>query len=297
MSITFRNYTSKPLHTPDYEKVREFLIRINSDKFHELRMPWGAWEWNVTHQNLDRTNLDKIGLWEDSAEIVALAMYESVLGEGFLIAAPGYESLKPELVKYAKENLRNDEGKLKILICDGDYDFARIARDNSFRPTQEKDNNAVLDIDKMPHYSLPEGFSFASMAEGWNYEQYNRVMRRSFRGDENPEYNEEIAATRKLMLSSPMIIPELVVAVVAPSGNYASHCGMWYKPGEFYCYVEPVATDPNYRKLGLGKAVVLEAISRCAKLGAKQAMVGSSQQFYYNIGFNPVKTMTYWELT
>jgi len=71
---------------------------------------------------------------------------------------------------------------------------------------------------------------------------------------------------------------------------------MWYRPGDFYCYVEPVATDPDYRKIGLGKAAVLEAARRCGKLGAKQAVVGSNQQFYYNIGFYPVYTMTYWEL-
>lgn len=106
----------------------------------------------------------------------------------------------------------------------------------------------------------------------------------------------KVIAMRKQMLSSSMIIPELVVSVAAPDGNYVAHCGMWYRPGDFYCYVEPVATDPDYRKIGLGKAAVLEAARRCGKLGAKQAVVGSNQQFYYNIGFYPVYTMTYWEL-
>ena len=41
---------------------------------------------------------------------------------------------------------------------------------------------------------------------------------------------------------------------------------------------------------GLGKAVVLEAVKRCGQMGAKTALVGSSQQFYYNIGFYPIHT-------
>ncbi|HBP38077.1 MAG TPA: GNAT family N-acetyltransferase, partial [Clostridiales bacterium] len=54
------------------------------------------------------------------------------------------------------------------------------------------------------------------------------------------------------------------------------------------------ATDPAYRKMGLGRAAVLEAIRRCGVLGARRAFVGSSQQFYYSIGFRPYATSTFW---
>jgi len=47
--------------------------------------------------------------------------------------------------------------------------------------------------------------------------------------------------------------------------------------------------------MGLGKAAVLEAIRRSGVLGARQAVVGSSLQFYYNIGFYPIHTETWWE--
>jgi predicted N-acetyltransferase YhbS len=73
-----------------------------------------------------------------------------------------------------------------------------------------------------------------------------------------------------------------------------SHCGLWYNLGDTYSYVEPVATDPEYRKMGLGKAVVYEALLRGMQLGAKEAYVVSSQQFYYNIGFKPFTTETWW---
>jgi predicted N-acetyltransferase YhbS len=48
--------------------------------------------------------------------------------------------------------------------------------------------------------------------------------------------------------------------------------------------------------MGLGKAAVFEAILRAKKLGACEAYVGSSQQFYYSIGFRPFATETWWEL-
>jgi len=61
-----------------------------------------------------------------------------------------------------------------------------------------------------------------------------------------------------------------------------------------FAVIEPVATDPDYRKMGLGKAAVLEGIRRTGELGAKIAFVGSSQQFYYSIGLRPFNTATIW---
>ena len=294
MSIIFRNYNPEPLFTEDYVKVRNFLIRINAKKLYTPNFLWGAWEWEVTHGGLDRNNLGKFGLWEDNGEIVAIAIYEMPLGDGLLIVDEEHRNLIPDLIVYAKKSL-HDNGKLRILIANGDYEFARTAIEHNFQPTQDRWDYAALDINTLQSYSLPDGFSFVSMADNWNWQQYNRVMWRGFDHQGRAKYDAETIAGRKEMLSSPMIIPELVVAVVAPDGNYVSHCGMWYQQGDFYCYVEPVATDPEYRKMGLGKAVVLEAVRRCGNLGAKQAIVGSEQQFYYNIGFYPIYTGTWFE--
>ena len=295
MSVTFRNYSSEPFFTDDYVRVREFLNRINANKLYTPRILWGAWEWLVTHGGLDRENLGRIGMWEDDGKLVALATYESTPDEGFLLVDESYAYLKPEMVAYAKKALGLN-GKLQILLTDGDYEFQRAAVSQGFRPTQRRDRSAALDICALQSYALPDGYSFASMADGWDWQQYNRVMWRGFNHEGKPPHDGETISMRKQMLSSPMIIPELVVSVKAPDGNYVSHCGMWYRPGDSYCYVEPVVTDPEYRLMGLGKAAVLEAVRRCGELGATQAVVGSEQQFYFNIGFYPVHIMTYWEL-
>ena len=295
MAVIFRNYSPEPFFTDDYKKVREFLIRINAETLTTPRMLWGAWEWAVTHGELDQNNLSRIGLWEDEDKLVAVAAYEHKLGEGFLMVDESYAHLKSEVIAYAKKAL-SDNGNLRLILPDGDYNYARVAMAQGFCPTERKDSVIVLDINVLQTYSLPDGYSFVSMADGWDWHQYNRVMWRGFNREGKPRHDDEQIAVRKQMLSSPMINPELVIAVVAPDGNYVSHCGMWYRPGDFYCYVEPVATDPDYRKMGLGKAAVLEAVKRSGKLGAMQAIVGSNQQFYYNIGFYPAYMLTHWEV-
>ena len=92
----------------------------------------------------------------------------------------------------------------------------------------------------------------------------------------------------------PNVDLSIKIAVIAPNGDFVSYCGMWYDALCQSAVVEPVATDPGYRRLGLGRAAVLKGVRRCAALGAKRAFVGSSQQFYYAIGFSPFATSTAW---
>ena len=90
------------------------------------------------------------------------------------------------------------------------------------------------------------------------------------------------------MQSSPNFRFDLTLVALAPNGDYASYCGMWYDAVNRFGYVEPVATDPDYRRMGLGKAVVTESMKRCGRVGAKVIYVGSGQPFYRSMGFEPL---------
>jgi ribosomal protein S18 acetylase RimI-like enzyme len=76
------------------------------------------------------------------------------------------------------------------------------------------------------------------------------------------------AKSRRKMFDTVTASLDLKVVVAAPDGCFAAICGMFYDASSRFCYVEPVATDPDYRRLGLGKAAVLEGIRRCAEQGA-----------------------------
>jgi len=82
--------------------------------------------------------------------------------------------------------------------------------------------------------------------------------------------------------------------VAAPNGNFVSYSGQWHDSVNQIAYVEPVATDPDFRRRGLGKAAVLEGIRRCGALGATVAFVGSDLEFYKAIGFRKIYTSRCW---
>jgi GNAT superfamily N-acetyltransferase len=295
MTVTCRSYSSEPFFSQDNLLVRDFLLRINQTELYEPNFTWTRWEWMTTHSSLDRSMLSRIGLWEDEGQLVALATYESRLGEAFLVTDPSYRYLIPTMIDYAKEYLSNEQG-LTLVVADNDRIFQRTASAKGFIPTTKGDHTSAIDLDSSLDYNLPEGFRIISKEESWDWYQYNRVMWRGFNHEGPVPEDENSIAIRKQMLSSSMIRPELVLAVISPQGEYVAHCGAWYRVGDSCAEIEPLATDPDFRKRGLGKAVVFEALKRCAKLGAKQAMVGSSQQFYYSIGFHPIHHESLWIL-
>ena len=295
MKTSFRNYTSQMRFTEDYNKVREFLVRINKDEPISPNFLWGRWEWMFSLPYLDEDNINRIGIWEANNQIVALATYESELGTAYFIVDDEYSFLKKDVIEYAKNNLCKDS-KLKINIHNNDRESQIIARTLGFVPTNDKEEVAVINITDDISYALPNGYKIVSLKDCYDIAKYNEVLYRGFdHGDDVPT-DEKQFEQRKISLSGPNNNLDIKIAVMAPNGDFVSYCGMWYDKRTENALVEPVATVPEYRKMGLGKAAVLEGVIRCGKLGAKRAYVGSGQQFYYNIGFDPIRAETFWEI-
>ncbi len=295
MAIKLRNYTHQSGFTDEFHKVRNFLLQINEKKPIQNDFLWGRWEWIFSLPYLDTSNLSKIGIWEDNGKIVSFVTYEEGLGTAYFCTDLQYKYLKTEMLLYAKDNLVDGDGKLKVLINNADSDFQKIASQFKFIPTQYHEARSIFYIDvNSIEYSLPSGYSIISLSEDIDLLKFNRVLWRGFNHEGEPPTTEKQLEDRRMSISGPHLNPELCIVVVSPEGEYASYCGMWYDKSTEYAEVEPVATDPKYRKLGLGKAAVLEAIKRCGQLGAREAYVGSSQQFYYQLGFHPLPASTFW---
>jgi GNAT superfamily N-acetyltransferase len=295
MAVKFKNYTDKPRFTKDFHKICDFLRRINIKDETTMNFAWNRWEWMLSLEIYDQSKLNKIGIWEDDDEVVAVATFEDKFGNAYLLCDDDYSYLKEEMVSYAKESL-SDNGKLNLSILDSDRQMQLISRKHDFCPTQNRECVAVIDTTQCLDYSLPEGYSITSLADEYDLYKMNRVLWRGFNHEGDAPEDDKWIEERGVSVSGTHVNLDLIVAVVAPDGEFVSYCGMWYDPSTDFAIVEPVATDPKYRRMGLGRAAVLEGVRRCMELGAKVCYVGSSQQFYYSIGFSPFITQTWWEL-
>lgn len=203
-----------------------------------------------------------------------------------------YRYLKREMLDYAEQNLcglsESGNKELAIYINDFDEEMLELVKERGYvryeniRPPHFGISQFVIP-EPFPEIILPEGYKLKSLADDNNLDKIHRVMWRGFNHEGEPP--EEGIAWRIQMQSSPNFRKDLTIVVEAPNGDFAAICGMWYEPKNKIAYVEPVATDPAYRRMGLGKAAVLEGIRRCGECGATVAFVESDQQFYLDIGF------------
>jgi ribosomal protein S18 acetylase RimI-like enzyme len=90
-------------------------------------------------------------------------------------------------------------------------------------------------------------------------------------------------------------LPELDVIAVAPNGKIASYCNGWIDPMNLSGYIEPMGTPPEFQRMGLGKAVLTEALRRFQSMGCLTAAVASeagnaaSNALYRSVGFEPYR--------
>lgn len=292
MTISFRNYH----HHHDYQHISQFLIENYQPGNSDGNWLEPAWEYMHGHPYLQPEYLDRIGIWEEHGDIVAVVHYEWRLGEAFFQFKAGYQYLRDQMLDYAENNLAAPDGDLHAFVNDTDPTFTSLvkARDYQHQPHGDRPLTRFEIPDPFPKIMLPEGYHLVSLADNPDWAKVHKVMWRGFNHEGEPILSPENLEMRRKMFDTVTSRRDLKIIVAAPNGEFVSICGMFYQPQGQYGYVEPVATDPDYRRLGLGKAAVLEGIRRCAQLGAVEAFVGSNQAFYLSLGFKVIYVSQCW---
>jgi len=294
--ITFRNYTREQGFTKDYYDVVNFMKSLGCNDVHSLNLSWVRWEWCRNSIWFDREHDYLTGIWEEDGQIVGIACYETTPGDGFLSLKPGYEWLLEEMFEYAANSFQK-EGIVKIAIPDRERRLQLIAQARGFIATNDRETDSMLDVSLTDlNYKLPEGFSLVSLDDRYDLEQYASVLWFGFNhGKEGPvPLSHDDLRERERSLKGPHNDMSLKIAVANKEGQFVSYAGFWYDESQDFCTLEPCATHPDYRLMGLGKAAVYEGIKRCARRGAKRCVVGSNQDFYFHLGFAPYDMLTYW---
>jgi ribosomal protein S18 acetylase RimI-like enzyme len=79
---------------------------------------------------------------------------------------------------------------------------------------------------------------------------------------------------RLIIMNSSEYDPSLDLVVVAPNGTIAAYCTCSVKPGR-QGYTDPVATHPNYQRMGLAKALLLNGMQMLKERGMRYAHLGT----------------------
>lgn len=292
--MKIRNYTDQAGITEDYIKVRDFLIKRGYCEF-----VYARWDWMITHSYLDQSNLNKIRLWEVQDEIVGIVTFDTVLDTSYCITLPNYEYLKTEMFKYIDENYCVNN-LIKVVIPMNDLETQKIAYQNGFCATSKAEHDAVFykGISSL-QYILPDGYKMISMVDGFDPYEYLNCLWKGFNHEVNGEgplvYGESEKRQAEIEMYRDNVDLSLKLAIVNSEGHYVAYCGLWFDKQLDFGLIEPLATIPECRGLGLAKALVYEGVKRVFNQGADRVFVGSNQVFYYSIGMFPYQTHTIWE--
>jgi len=294
MTVTLRTCVGPA----DFPAISDFLYGLYQPDNRDGHWFQPIWEYAYTHTMFDPEAVPRIGIWEDAGAMVGLALYETRLGEAFFQTHPAYVHLKPEMLAYAEGHLTGstDEGKryLKAYVNDFDTAFEAVVRSRGYEPEprSHRPMSQFVIPDPFPPIRVPDGFRLQSLADDNDLAKVHRVLWRGFNHPGEP--SADGIEGRRQMQSGPHFRKDLTMVVQSPQGAFVAFAGLWFDPINRFGYVEPVATDPDYRRRGLGTAAVLEGIRRCGELGATVAYVWSAQPFYRAIGFKTLFTLNCW---
>jgi ribosomal protein S18 acetylase RimI-like enzyme len=147
-------------------------------------------------------------------------------------------------------------------------------------------------LDDLPDPALPKGFTVHPSDD---VERRVAVHRAAWHPSKVT-----IASYRDVMAAWPYR-QDLDLVVEAPDGRYAAYCLAWLDSSNGVGELEPVGTDPEFRRQGLASAACLAAMHALRAAGAREAVVypvanhpNGAIHLYEHLGFIPyARTVRY----
>lgn len=295
------------LYNNDYELIMRFLREIYLEtKTQHCWLPqrWEYAEYSVNPMYMARgdENWQKsIRIWEDDGKVVAICNKEEG-NNAFLQIRPSYEFLADEMLDHAECAIAtsNNDGTKTLRVWSTEsnryLNDRLIARGYTRGDDGDYNNAQYLDKEFIPQ--LPEGYSFTSGAEVADQLRRQNAVNRAFNQGEELS---EVSANFRMMEQAPLFRPELEVMTQYKDGTLTSFCIVWYDQQTGTGMFEPVGTHPHHRRRGLGRAMILEGLSRLKAIGAERALVESygdkRKGFYNSAGFETYDKDWYWRRT
>ena len=238
-------------------------------------------------------------IWEDEQQIVAMSITRPS-GACNLSIHPHYIMHASEIVLWMQERVKelkeNDSVKMNIVVDDSDEELIAILSGVGFKKEEMEGDNQIRPLDSpIPDYSLPEGYVIRNAVIANEFEKYREVQIAVF-----PHIKSMSKQLLDTYSAASFYHDDLDIVAVAPSGAFAAFCTARIDPVSKITELEPVGTHPDHRKLGLGKAVILESFRRLEKFEPSAIVIlgaapsEGARRLYESVGFVNVGTAHYW---
>lgn len=301
MKPSFRPYQTEK----DYWRMREFLrgvFRANDGlerSWHVARLDYARWHLCL---NCDKVRLeDIVYLWEADGddgrerEMVGIVMPEGGPGEAHLMVHPDFDTveLEEQMLSIAEESLAlaasSPDGVRKLCVWAPEPNALRqsVLSQRGYEKHNAAEHQWRRDLDQpIPDAPVAPGYTIRSLGDGLELLERCYASGLGFHeGDINTAVdNRDDPTWYRNIQNAPLYRRDLDLVAIAPDGAVAAFCTIWFDDVTRSAYIEPLATVPAHRRLGLGRALLTEGLRRLQRLGATRAFVG---------GFSPAANALY----
>jgi len=216
------------------------------------------------------------------AEFTARQWFDGDALTGFLIDDSGYVMVQAasatveahlRFVQLAEEGRRaQGYASVEVSVWEDDRELVVALRSLGYEPSagHEAGHELVHRIGgETAAPTLPDGFEMRWLEPGMD-DAYVELHRAAWSTVAPSKYD---AMAHAAVVSMPQFDRTLVPVVAAPDGTLAAYCIVWFDPVTRTSEIEPLGTRPEYRRLGLARAVSLEAVRRSAERRAESVLV------------------------
>jgi ribosomal protein S18 acetylase RimI-like enzyme len=279
----------------DLEKMKSVVLEGRKVSPHSGYPHIGDLNWWLFYgaQVRGRNLADIITLWEDEeGRTVGWVFAEDCQFDMAVLPEFRGSPVEAHITAWGIENLtpfaRTENKPIEIFAC----------ADETARQTMLNDMGCVYAKDYLVYFSqsltkvlpepaLPAGFAFFDTMPVKDADQRADVHFNAFRP------SRMTAAAYSHFMTAPDYDPTLDVVVLAPDGTFAAFAMGWLDPVNKIGVFEPVGTRDTRRRLGLGRAALLEGMHRMQARGMETATVCAHAHnegnlaFYRSAGFHP----------
>lgn len=293
----------------DMEAVLELLLTCKANKSIDHFLPFMLRLVLTPSSLLSSTSIDPatdVRIWKKhDGTVCGFALVDLSVWGLFYLVSPSEEGgeLEQGILSWACNRASHtSRGKSITFRC------RRVREDNSKRISSLEQQGFRRDTDReglrmvrpldvpLDKPLIPQGFRIRHLSGRDEIEAYVALVNAAI-----PKATS--AETHQKWIETPEYIPELDLIAVAHDGTFAAFCQSYYDPLELVQsirregWTDPIGTAPAYRKRGLARAIVLEALWRLKSRGIEDAVLGVAgsnevaQKLYESIGYRAIYKM------
>ncbi len=258
--------------------------------------------WLFYNDTLQEVWQSNIHLWMDGDCLMGWALISPESNTFDVYVAPSLlnDPRQYEIFDWVLEHMPESNVVETYLVGADDTTRIHWLEQNGFQTKQKHYNYFKRSLSgPLADSPLPDGFHIRTSRGTEEDARLRSVASHAAFGSSKP-FEEYWPRTWKFV-QSPVYVPDHEIFVMSPDERVAAYCIVWTDELTRIGHFEPVGTHPDFQRKGLGKSLLLEAMSRLKSEGMTEADVVTNHdneaaiRLYESVGFRKSKKLLNYE--